>query len=200
MLHAPMENLGGAELGPGALTSEMGRMQLVLSLQRQLKSVPFVEGVNNHMGSALTQNSTAMHWFMEELSEYPLFFIDSRTIAETLASKVAGQYGIPTQERDVFLDHDLSEAAIESQFERLIQLSRIRGHALAIGHPHPQTYRVLSRLLPRLVDSGITLVSAGDLLTVAPDTPPSKKENLSPEPIELILTQSRLSEEIPSKD
>ena len=49
--------------GPGALTSEMGRMQLVLSLQRQLKSVPFAEGVNNHMGSALTQNSTAMHWF-----------------------------------------------------------------------------------------------------------------------------------------
>ncbi len=194
MLHAPMESLHQTELGEGALTSDMGRLQLVLTLQRQLKSVPHVVGVNNHMGSALTQNTTTMTWFMSELSEYNLFFIDSKTIAQTVAADLARQHQIPTRQRDVFLDHVISEVAIEQEFNRLITLAQKRGQALAIGHPHRHTYRVLARLLPQLAEAGVQLVPASELLSVAPVDAPSEPMETLPEMHELILTESRLLE------
>jgi polysaccharide deacetylase 2 family uncharacterized protein YibQ len=44
-----------------------------------------------------------------------------------------------------------------------VQLARRNGSAIAIGHPHPSTVRVLQQMLPTL-PSDITLVRPSDLL------------------------------------
>ena len=74
LLHVPMQALNGKELGPGALTLNMNKEQLQQTLGTALASLPQVKGVNNHMGSALTQKSQAMKWTMEVLKKRHLYF------------------------------------------------------------------------------------------------------------------------------
>lgn len=149
MLHLPMETLQPRNLGPGALMANMNVDTITQTLVHALQSVPHAVGVNNHMGSKLTQLTFPMTTLMEALSERELFFIDSRTTRFTKAHKVALQTGVPVLERKVFLDHELTESFISEQFERLIQLSQKHGQAIGIAHPHPLTIKVLNALLER---------------------------------------------------
>ena len=62
LLHLPMEPIEYPETDPGegALLSTMTPDQLIGQLKRNLNVVPFVVGVNNHMGSKLTQDAARM--------------------------------------------------------------------------------------------------------------------------------------------
>lgn len=163
MLHAPMANQSGMALGAGALTPDMNGPQIRQSLIRSLESIPFVQGVNNHMGSALTQQRQPMQWVMEVLRDRPLYFVDSRTIASSVAYKVAQQSQIPSLSRDVFLDHWQTRRAVHFQFQKLIKVAQSKGYAIAIGHPHQVTVDYLKRALPRLDEKGIRLATVSAL-------------------------------------
>uniref|UniRef100_UPI0037DC0751 divergent polysaccharide deacetylase family protein n=1 Tax=Thiohalobacter thiocyanaticus TaxID=585455 RepID=UPI0037DC0751 len=54
--------------------------------------------------------------------------------------------------------------AVRRQFERLIQLARRQGSAVAIGHPHASTLQVLEEALPRLAEQGVRLVPVSRLV------------------------------------
>lgn len=159
MLHAPMANTRLLELGPGGLNPEMSQGEMTTTLRRALKSVPHVRGVNNHMGSLLTQQLKAMDWVMAELTHYPVYFVDSRTIASSIAGKVAAAYRIPTLTRDVFLDHEQTEEYVERQFELLVKRAKENGSAVGIGHPHKVTVDYLEKRLPELDEEGIAIAT-----------------------------------------
>lgn len=163
MLHAPMENTRQFPLGYGGLTSDMDKLAVQRSLQTSIVGVPHLVGLNNHMGSALTQNQKAMSWVMEVVSSYPLYFLDSKTSANSIAASTARQYGIPTMVRDVFLDHEQTSAYVEQQFEKLLNIARKKGQAIAIAHPHAVTIEFLNRALPSLGERGITIATASGL-------------------------------------
>lgn len=163
MLHAPMANTRDFDLGPGGLSSTMDRQSTIATLRRSLQSIPHVSGVNNHMGSRLTQMLEPMEWVMSELYRYPLYFVDSRTIANSIASDVAEAYRIPTLTRDVFLDHEQTEEFVHRQFQRLIRLARENGSAIAIGHPHTVTVDYLEKHLPTLDEQGIAIATVSGL-------------------------------------
>lgn len=165
MLHLPMESEEGNALGPGALTLDMTHAEFSRTIESDLKAIPYVTGINNHMGSLITQHPGDMLWLMQEINHHGnLFFVDSRTTEFTVAQQVAQETGVPNLRRDVFLDNDQRPAAIAAQFSRLIALARHRGSAVAIGHPHPTTLRFLEKQLPRLRDEGIELVSISELI------------------------------------
>ncbi len=165
MLHVPMEAHERNELlGPGALRSSMAGWQLLTQLRKDIVSLPNVVGVNNHMGSRLTQETGNMRWVMALLKWQGLYFIDSRTTVETVAQQVAGSMGVATSGRDIFLDHHISEKAIDKQFERLLAFARKNGSAIAIGHPHSETIRVLKKRLPQLAAEGIKLVTPATII------------------------------------
>jgi len=166
MLHLPMDSADGNALGPGALTLHMDESELQQTLTENLQAVPYVEGINNHMGSLLTRHPGAMAWVMEAISarQDQLFFIDSRTTRETVAQAVAQEYRIPSSRRNVFLDNDRDPAAIRAQFSQLLDLARQEGSAVAIGHPYPETVTVLKALLPGLQGNGIRLVRASEMI------------------------------------
>ena len=149
MLHLPMQAIDGRDIGPGGLTVDMTQHELIQTVTDDLNAVPYVEGVNNHMGSLLTQSPGTMLWLMREISKRgDLFFIDSRTTDMTVAQQVANENQVPTLSRDVFLDDDMSTPAIAHQFRRLLAVARRQGWALAIGHPHPVTLAYLEKRLP----------------------------------------------------
>jgi uncharacterized protein len=163
MLHAPMENTRKLALGFGGLTSDMDKLAVQRSLQTSIVGVPHLVGLNNHMGSALTQNPKAMSWVMELVASYPLYFLDSKTSADSVAASTARRYGIPTMVRDVFLDHEQTSAYVEEQFEKLLNIAQRKGQAIAIAHPHKITIEFLNRALPTLGERGITIATASGL-------------------------------------
>jgi polysaccharide deacetylase 2 family uncharacterized protein YibQ len=165
LLHLPMEPKNGQNPGPGALLQGMGDDELRQKTEEALKAVPGVVGVNNHMGSLLSAEEGPMNAVLGVLAARGLFFLDSRTSAESVGYKVALGLGIPAAERQVFLDGEATPEAIHAQFERLLTLARTRGSAIAIGHPHPETLAALAREIPRAKAEGFEFVPVSYLLT-----------------------------------
>lgn len=164
ILHLPMSNLNDAATGPGKLSPIMDRQQFTRTLENNLQSLPHVRGVNNHMGSLLTQLHQPMQWLMQSLKQHKLYFIDSRTSPRTVAERTARNTHLPTLRRDVFLDNDLDKSAIEKNIRRWLHLAQTRGLAVAIGHPHPQTLQVLETVLPQLEARNIRLALVSEVL------------------------------------
>jgi polysaccharide deacetylase 2 family uncharacterized protein YibQ len=164
LVHAPMSNLSNQALGPGGLTPAMNKEQFLQTLREDLQAVPHAKGLNNHMGSLLTQLREPMMWLAKELKQQDMYFIDSRTSPLTVAEQMTKHYYIPTLKRDIFLDNERDMQAIAEQFEKLIQLAERRGLAIAIGHPYPETLDYLKQVLPTLDDRGIQLSLASQVI------------------------------------
>lgn len=163
ILHAPMEPLAHPAWRDG-LRRNMSEKEMRSALAQMLDALPTVRGVNNHMGSALTQEVTPMNWIMSELGQRDLYFIDSRTSPSSQALKSARRSAIPSARRDVFLDNVRNPQAIGRQFNTLIRLAHQRGYAIAIGHPYPETLAFLEQKLAELNELGVQLVPASHLL------------------------------------
>lgn len=158
LLHIPMEAENGKKLGPGALTSTMNKAEIHASLNDSLAEIPFAIGINNHMGSHLTQLAEPMSWTMGFLKQHHLLFLDSKTSPYSKASVIAQKLGVPVNGRNVFLDNQLTESYINKQFQSLIEYAKTQEFAIAIAHPHPETIQALLRLIPTLQQNNIELV------------------------------------------
>ncbi|MEA3241722.1 MAG: divergent polysaccharide deacetylase family protein [Pseudomonadota bacterium] len=166
MLHVPMEPHGYPDVdpGPGALLDSMNDRQLISRFRKELTAIPGIVGINNHMGSRLTENEHIMALFMNCLLDKPLFFIDSRTTAGTVAFGEALKAGIPAGQRDVFLDNIQDEQYILTQLRKLIAIAQIKKTAVGIGHPYPETVAALRRLSQLTQESGVTIAPVSELI------------------------------------
>lgn len=166
ILHAPMSTIHHRPLGELGLTEDMAKSDFHQVLDTAIASVPYIRGVNNHMGSLLTQKRLPMEWVMRTLSEKGLYFIDSRTTSHSVAWQTAQQHNVPSLKRDVFLDHERSPEFIHQQFHHLMAVAKRRGYAVAIAHPYPETIEYLQQHLKRLAEQGIELVSTSRLVNM----------------------------------
>ena len=165
MLHLPMESMQGQRMGPGGLSLDMTSAQLAKQLQLDLDSVPHVVGVNNHMGSLLTQHPGHMQWLMQELrNRNNLYFVDSYTTETSIAQQLANENWIPNLRRDVFLDNDRNPEMIRFHLRRLLKKAKKNGLAVGIGHPFPETMAVLEQELPKLQAQGVRLLPVSQLV------------------------------------
>lgn len=167
MLHLPMEPLGYPSIdpGPGTLLTSMTQDQLISQLNKNLDAVPFITGVNNHMGSKMTANSAQMYQILSVLEKRGLFFIDSVTTPESLSKPSARLLQIPFAQRDVFLDHIEDADFIRKQIELLIRIAERYGKATGIAHPHQVTYEVFRDMLPGLQER-VLLVPASEVVDI----------------------------------
>ena len=152
LLHLPMEPLEYPSVNPGegALMSAMGPDDLLDQLRRDLDAVPFVVGVNNHMGSKLTQDSAKMRQVFTILKGRNLFFVDSLTNPKSCCARAAHLLNLKFARRHVFLDHDQTAHAIRFQIRRLVTIAETHGSAIGIGHPYPVTWEILKEEIPKL--------------------------------------------------
>lgn len=163
ILHAPMENLSSFPLGPGALTLKLTKKEFQKVLQSDIQSIPHVQGINNHMGSLLTQKAQPMNWLMETIKKNQLYFIDSFTSAKSVAYTQAIKHNVPALKRQVFLDNDKRLPALTRQWDQALKIAKEKGHAILIGHPYDESYTFLKKQIPTLVAKGIELVPASQL-------------------------------------
>ena len=156
MLHLPMEPFEYPDVnpGPGTLLTSMSPDELLRQLEENLASVPHIKGVNNHMGSKMTAESSQLYQIFSILKKRNLYFVDSRTTSKTLCKPSARLFQIPFAQRDVFLDHQQDPDFIRKQIKELIRIAQRNGQAVGIGHPHTVTYEVLREMMPELQKKG----------------------------------------------
>lgn len=172
MLHVPMQPIDHrVNAGPHALRTEMTPDQVRAQIDWGLDRLSGYVGINNHMGSAFTRSAPGMAVVMEELRKRGLLFLDSMTISDSVGIRLAAQYGVPHVARDVFLDDEVSEPAVDAMLRQLERVARERGYAVGIGHPHPVTLDALARWLPRLRERGFELVPISTIVRRV--TPPT---------------------------
>ena len=166
LLHLPMEpkEANGESPEAGVLLSKMGEDEFVETLNGHLSRIPGIKGVNNHMGSLLTERKDKMVLLLRELKKRNLFFVDSRTTPQTVAAEVAIEMKVPVVSRSVFLDHELSQEAMKVQWDRLLALAREQGYGLVIAHPHKETLIFLREHL-RALSSEVKLVRVADIVS-----------------------------------
>jgi polysaccharide deacetylase 2 family uncharacterized protein YibQ len=144
LVHLPMQPSGQADPGERALTPGLPPAELKQRLGWALSRVANYDGVNNHMGSRFTESAADLSIVMAELKTRRLFFLDSRTTANSQAQRVADEMGVLSGRRDVFLDDERNVAAIKRQLAYAENLARTNGNVIVIGHPYPETLGVLS--------------------------------------------------------
>ncbi len=181
MLHLPMEREPGAAVapGPGAIRVGMSSDEVVHIIRRDLASVPYSVGVNNHMGSRATADAPLMAAVMKVLAEDRLYFVDSRTTAASVALDLARRQRIPAFYRSVFLDDTETVAYSLGKLREFRRLAEEQGAAVAIGHPYPTTLAALAEFFPELEQNDIQLVPTSQLVRLpevarlSPPRPPT---------------------------
>ena len=166
LLHLPMEPIGFPEEDPGdgAIFVRQDGATIRSLVRQALHEVPGVGGVNNHMGSRATADSRVMEEILGELKDHGLFFLDSRTSAESLGYAMASAMGVPAARRDLFIDPIDEVAAVEDRLWALAALAGDQGQAIGIGHDREQTLLALQAVLPRLESRGHRFVPVSQLV------------------------------------
>jgi polysaccharide deacetylase 2 family uncharacterized protein YibQ len=164
MLHVPMEPLSHMYPGPGEIKTAMTDDAIAKQMEDDVAQVPLAKGMNNHEGSEATADTRVMKDVIAIAKEHGLFFIDSRTNAQTVGAAQATDAGVPTASRDVFLDDKADVAYTESMLERAVKIARENGSAIAIGHPKPTTLAAIRDMYPKMEAEGIRFVLASSLV------------------------------------
>ncbi|MFH1201375.1 MAG: divergent polysaccharide deacetylase family protein [Candidatus Omnitrophota bacterium] len=165
ILHLPMQPQElSLRLEKDTILTKMDENSIIRIFQKDTKSVPYIRGVSNHMGSRATQDIWVMSVIFKQLKKYNFYFLDSFVTVNSVCSRLAKKEGVRYTRRDVFLDNKEDSKYIKDMLEELIDVAKENGQAVGIGHNLKTTLQVLKEELPKFKDKGINLVLVSDLL------------------------------------
>lgn len=165
ILHLPLEAINNeGNHSKGMITAEMSEEEVIAIVEKNLDQVPYIRGVNNHMGSKITADSQFMNIILKRLKDRDLFFIDSRTTSNSVAYTIAQSLNIPSAYRHIFLDGELNESYIKGQLIELFRRAQKNGFALGICHPTKETLKVLKESFHLVDEYGLQPVLASQIV------------------------------------
>ncbi|MDZ7642728.1 MAG: divergent polysaccharide deacetylase family protein [Desulfurivibrio sp.] len=154
LLHLPLEARDERwNDASGMLKTAMDDAEIADGFAAALAQVPMATGVNNHMGSRFTADSQAMDALMAQVAHYELFFLDSLTIAASVAEPAAARHQVPFLKRDLFIDNQRDKKKIIANLKRLLEIAADKGQAVGIGHPYPATVNALEEFYPQMAQT-----------------------------------------------
>lgn len=173
MVHLPLEAINFYQKEHEWLFVGDSKTKIKQRIQNIKKDFPNLAYINNHTGSKFTQDIESMTLLLEALNASAINFVDSKTIGNTQSSaayaKVSYIPNNPCQQtplvRDVFLDNNLEIPAITKQLILAVQIAKTKGYAIAIGHPHKETFIALKNAEDYLSKSGVELVYIHEIIT-----------------------------------
>jgi polysaccharide deacetylase 2 family uncharacterized protein YibQ len=164
-LHQPMEALGGQDPGPGALYTGMDAGEIRRVIEENLAEIGPVAGMNNHQGSKVTMDREAMETVLALCRERGIYFLDSRTTAETAAPEAARRLGMKIGERDVFVDNVQNRASFRKYLNDGLLRAERKGAAVIIGHTWSEELAAtLTEFYGEMTARGYTLATVSRLL------------------------------------
>jgi polysaccharide deacetylase 2 family uncharacterized protein YibQ len=164
-LHQPMEAIGGQNPGPGAIYTGMNAAEIVAILSKNIAEIGPVAGMNNHQGSKITMDQQMMETVLSFCRERGIYFLDSRTSAETAVPAAARKLGIKIGERNIFIDNDQNRPAMNRSIENGLARASQSGSALMIGHTwSPELAPLLVERYHNFIAQGYELSTAGEFI------------------------------------
>jgi len=151
--------------GPGALYVGDSAARIEKVVRTNIRAVPFVSGVNNHMGSRFTSNGDDIRYALQAIKSRGLFFVDSLTTHRSKAYRTACSLHMPRGRRDTFLDNHRHPQAILNRLYGVMNQALVHGHAIAIGHPYPETAAALRVFWSEIQNTPVHMVPVSRLLT-----------------------------------
>lgn len=165
LLHQPMEAIGTLDAGPGAIMLAMDDDTIHRVIQDNLAQLPLARGINNHMGSLVSQNERIIARVLDECRKAGLYYLDSVTVGNSVAGKVSRSMHFRIMERTVFLDNNPDKPSIKKQIREATQIAEKRGYAVMIGHVWSnELAQTLIELYPHLIESGFDFSTISDFL------------------------------------
>jgi len=158
MLHLPMEpkNLSVHNPGEGAIYTDMDESEIFNTVIGHINKFKYIKGVNNHMGSRITENEQIMRWVLNAL--------EPTTTSRSVACKIAREMEIPSGRNEIFIDNEPEVNYCKSFIDKAFQQAKKEGKSIAIGHPRETTLQALREINSRAQDEGISLVFVSDLV------------------------------------
>lgn len=166
LLHQPMQAINlKVDPGPGAITPTMHTYEIAEVVKKNIAQIGPVVGMNNHEGSLITESAPKIGAVLEVCKNAGIFFLDSRTTANSVVSQVAMEFGMNILERDIFLDNTPNREDILKEFLKGVKVANRDGYAIMIGHiwSGSNLANLLEEVYPVLKSKGYTLVTPGDL-------------------------------------
>lgn len=166
LLHQPMQAIDlSVDPGPGAVTPNMHTYEIAEVVKKNIAQIGPVAGMNNHEGSLITESAPKIGAVLEVCKNTGIFFLDSRTTANSVVSQVAMEFGMNILERDIFLDNTPNREDILKEFLKGVKVANRDGYAIMIGHiwSGSNLANLLEEVYPVLKSKGYTLVTPGDL-------------------------------------
>lgn len=168
MLHQPMEPLADFLLDETFIRSADSNKDIRRIFRGNLSQLPQAKGVNNHMGSRATASQRVMRTVLTEVKRKRLYFVDSLTTPNSVASEVASDLGIVIAVRDVFLDNKNDREAVHNQLNLLPGIAEQNGYAIGIGHLRPITIEVIAENYRDIERRGFIFITPSELLRLLP--------------------------------
>jgi len=166
MVHLPMEPKGKFNNNyKWIIMGKMGEGETERITKKAIEEIPYSVGLNNHMGSLVTERKKIMEFILQVIKEKNFYFIDSKTNLQSIAFPLAREMKVKSAQRDIFLDNKKDDKYIEGQFKKLISVAKKRGEAIGIGHINYITIQSLKKITSQLENRKIQLVYVSELVS-----------------------------------
>ena len=165
IMHTPMEPVDTALFpGDGALFISMDKKEIRRKISADIKRLPYIDGANNHEGSLFTSDKKKICDAVSDFKKKNMFFMDSLTDDNSYAYRCALKQGIPSAQRDVFIDDKPADGYIENQIKIAAALAKRFKRVIVIGHPRTDTVKTLMSEIPALKKEGYKFVPLCEFL------------------------------------
>jgi polysaccharide deacetylase 2 family uncharacterized protein YibQ len=166
-LHQPMEpkSYPDTKPGEGAILLNMPVSVIEATIRENIKRLGGgVTGVNNHMGSAFTENEEKMKEALIEIKKYTNIFVDSHTTPNTVAYDICKKIdGLKCGISKRFIDNNADPEYIKNKIYEAVNFLSSQD-VIIIGHLRNNTVEVLEKVLPELEKKGVKIVSISDVV------------------------------------
>ena len=165
ILHQPMEAYDrNKNPGDGAIWTTTPPSQVDDILDWNLSSVRGAIGINNHMGSRITENPELIRAVLRYCKAHDLFFLDSKTAYNSVVPRIAEEEQLHLEQRDSFLDVQHDREYIRNRWSEAVAKARNHGYAVVIGHAwSAETAAAIRDSYQTLLNQGYTFHKLSEL-------------------------------------
>lgn len=160
ILHQPMQAMNPRlDPGEGAIRAAMGGAEIAAVIQENLAELgPGIVGMNNHEGSLITADAVRIGMVLDVCRERGIYFLDSRTTAETKAPQAALERDMAIFEKaGPYIDNEIDRDKMLARLYETLAYANEHGRAVVIGHVDKSVDilpALLAELYPHLAAQG----------------------------------------------
>ena len=169
ILHQPMQSLNhNLDPGPGKISVDMSFSQISSIINENLAEIgPGVKGLNNHEGSEVTEDVLRIGAVLDVCLENKIYFLDSRTTANTKAPQAALERDMTIFEKSgPYIDNIVSRESMLKEIYKSLEAANKNGSAIVIAHVDKSAEilpKLLEQMYPYLLKEGYRFATPSTL-------------------------------------